>query len=151
MTDPDADAFNARVKAMADFVDARLDEDDSAADAATEGEWIALDGGVQSLDDETQWPVADTQSGRNREDRVHIARHDPARTLREVAAKRSRVKELRRWAAKADDVRRHPDRYGGGLRGEILGSLMSYLHAVSVDAEIWSAHDAYDPGWRVGP
>lgn len=81
----------------------------------------------------------------------HIIRHDPSRVLREIKAKRSRATTLLTCAAKAEQVRANPDRYGDGNRGEILGMLMAYMHAVSADAEIWAAHPAYDPSWRVGP
>jgi hypothetical protein len=69
------------------FLKARLDEDEKAAGAATPGPWAALDGGVMSMDDET-WPVASTETGQERADRVHIARWDPARVLADVQAKR---------------------------------------------------------------
>lgn len=83
------------VDEMAAFVEARVAEDDAAARAASQGEWIALDGGVQAIadDDQIQWPVADTQSERNREDRVHIARHQPARVLLEIEAKRAILRD----------------------------------------------------------
>lgn len=72
---------------MAVFVEKRLDETEAIARAATPGPWIAIDSGVMAVDDET-WPVDATESARDREDRVHIAAHDPARVLREVEAKR---------------------------------------------------------------
>lgn len=76
----------------------QLDDDERAARAATPGPWHAQDGGVVSDDDE-QWPVAETQSARDREDRVHIARHDPARVLREIDAKRRIIDQHKRYAA----------------------------------------------------
>lgn len=199
MTAPDAAAFNARVKAMAAFVQARCDEDEQwATEASRDGDrfvstgahwqWFTENDEVIEPDPPTMEYVDDDERyaslrsvehfphhlndhpklrGRVGSDLPmfaihnaeevkiavggHIIRHDPARALREVAAKRSRVKELLRWAAKADDAGAHPDRYGDGLRGETLGSLMSYMHAVSADAEIWSEHPAYDSTWRVGP
>lgn len=81
----------------------------------------------------------------------HIIRHDPARVLREVTAKRSRAAALLTYARKADEARESPDRFGDGNRGEILGMLMAHMHAVSADAEVWSGHPAYDATWRVGP
>lgn len=69
------------------FLKARLDEDEQAAKAATSGRWMALDGGVMALEDES-WPVTSTETECERDDRVHIARWDPARVLAEVQAKR---------------------------------------------------------------
>ena len=165
-TDPDTAAFNARITAMCAFVQARCDEDQAAASAATKGPWLldegdeepdhslTLKGGPDQIPDvpgretvvysphiwDETWP-----------DFTHIARHDPARVLREVAAKRSRVAALLAYARKADEIHARPDRYGDGNRGEILGMLMAYMHAVCVDAEIWAGHPGYDPNWRVGP
>ena len=81
----------------------------------------------------------------------HIIRHDPARVLAEVEAKRSRVAALLTYARKADEIHANPDRFGDGNRGEILGMLMAYSHAVCVDAEIWAGHPGYEPAWRIGP
>ena len=59
---------------VAAFLAARLDEDEAAAKAATQPHsWHPLDD-------------SDSPYGR---DQVHIARHDPAQVLREVAAKRA--------------------------------------------------------------
>lgn len=76
---------------LAAWLGEQIDHDEQVALAATPGPWHALDGGVIN-DDEDQWPVANTESARNREDRVHIALHDPARVLRQVAAHRAIVK-----------------------------------------------------------
>ncbi len=78
--------------ALVAFLTARLAEDEAAALAAGSGEWVALDGGVMSVSDET-WPVASTEVERDREVRVHIARHDPSRVLREIEAKRKILAE----------------------------------------------------------
>ena len=73
------------------FLRARLDEDEAVARAATAGPWVesgvgdhgwgvsfsALGSGVEADD-----------SDQGRADAAHIARHDPARVLAEVEAKR---------------------------------------------------------------
>lgn len=74
--------------ALAGFLASCVDDDEAAAKAATPGPWLALDGGVQCAIDECVWPVSQTESARDREDRVHIARNDPARALREAEFKR---------------------------------------------------------------
>ena len=67
------------------FITARLDEDEAAAKAAWGVEWdwryVARPFGERPS-------IAHT---------VHIARHDPARVLREVEAKRAMLAELTRW------------------------------------------------------
>ncbi len=72
---------------LADQLRTALDRAEATARAATPGPWHALDGGVVD-DDHEQWPVADTDSKRNREDRVFIAANDPAHVLLTVAAHR---------------------------------------------------------------
>lgn len=69
------------------FIAARLAEDEATAVAASAGPW------VDALGDVREPNVAEGQPGNwvanaGVTDRAHIARHDPARVLREVAAKR---------------------------------------------------------------
>lgn len=84
---------------IAEFIAARLDEDEAAAKAATPGPWEAethVDDyepvGVEHLvsSPAEAHVVAGTGLGgqQAQTDARHIARHDPARVLREVAAKR---------------------------------------------------------------
>jgi len=84
------------------FVTARLDEDEAAAQAATPGPWRAVTSAeleeMRQRDDDAPedarpWtrPVMSEDESRSDGDRIHIARHDPARVLREVAAKRRRL------------------------------------------------------------
>ncbi|MFI5755633.1 DUF6221 family protein [Streptomyces sp. NPDC051569] len=75
---------------MVTFVRARLDEDEQGASAASPGPWhLNAEGDeVLAVDDIT---VAEGFALSNRQLRAtaaHIARHDPARVLREVDAKR---------------------------------------------------------------
>lgn len=80
---------------IVEFLTARLDEDERLARAATPGPWSPdapfLSDVVTSA---LLGPVADCAIGtdyraQSLEDACHIARHDPARVLAEVAAKRS--------------------------------------------------------------
>ena len=187
-SDDDTAAFNARIKTMAAFVQARCDEDQLwAVEASRDGDqsvptgahwkWFTENDQVvepdpltmEYVDDDE--PYASLRSVERFSSRYgelplfaihsaeevkvtvggHIVRHDPARVLAEVAAKRSRVAALLAYARKADEIHANPDRFGDGNRGEILGMLMAYMHAVSVDAEIWAGHPEYEPSWRVGP
>ena len=203
----DTAAFNARIKTMCAFVQARCDEDEIWAREASrfsaepdrEGhtvpdlpngmhwrwgygdQWaevvpdMSIDPQMNKLPDPDGWysvtlVSVETWQWEHAHGRVwemheqvidgsevrtaaagHIARHDPSRVLAEVTAKRSRATALLAYARKADEVRANPDRFGDGNRGEILGMLMAYMHAVCVDAEIWAQHSDYEPKWRVGP
>ena len=82
------------------FLKARLDEDEATAKASVMPEWIISESGefgyiVAAVGTETTGEsIADAWQ----EDvAVHIARHDPARVLREVEAKRAMLAELTRW------------------------------------------------------
>ena len=84
---------------LTEFLSARLDEDEASARAATllvdgtsaDGVWStdALDAEVVSGDGITIYD----EGGHSVEQATHIARHDPARVLREVEAKRAIVAE----------------------------------------------------------
>lgn len=84
------------------FVRARLDEDEAVARAATPGLWVAgtssgllVDNGVYGQGDGGVEFACDTREAvaYSTANVVHIARHDPARALREVEAKREIVDE----------------------------------------------------------
>src|SRR6266550_3786728 len=68
------------------FVTARLDEDEAAArESYYEGQrWLTEEEGVYRWPDDELVHTADRKA-----DARHIARHDPARALREVEAKRA--------------------------------------------------------------
>jgi hypothetical protein len=82
---------------IVEFLLARLQEDDDTARAATAGPWHDDGGCVSNADYQITDYGAYTQANgepeeweerQQRADSAHIARHDPARVLREVAAKR---------------------------------------------------------------
>lgn len=88
--------------AIIDFIEARLAEDEAVARAATSGPWTVNDPTfaeeITSADG-----TAVVAGGRwgdeasvfdSDEDAIHIARHDPARVLREVAAKWALLEEF---------------------------------------------------------
>lgn len=78
---------------LVEFLRARLDEDEQAARAATAGPWY-----VDDIDQELRTADVYAADGRvtsaytepccSVEDATHMARHDPARVLVEVEAKR---------------------------------------------------------------
>ena len=71
------------------FLNARLDEDEAAAEAADPGPWESTAPSLW-VDAPAAGIIVQT---RHFEDAAHIARHDPARVLREVEAKRAIMAE----------------------------------------------------------
>jgi hypothetical protein len=132
----------------AEFLLAQIFEDEAAAAAATPGPWHALDGGVCALDNETgdlsRWPVDSTSDvADDRADRVHIARHDPARVLADCAAKRAIVRHL------ADTVTKcllndWPD--DGGMEVALYADHARYLLRMMVQP--YAAHPDFPEEWR---
>ena len=111
---------------LVDFLRARLDEDAELAAAASPGPWRPSEESdeVLAVDGIT---VADgfALSGRQlRATTDHIARHDPARVLAEVEAKR----RLLLWAENAE---------GGYFLLPIVDTLV----------EVYRGHPDFDPVW----
>ena len=84
------------------FLNARLDEDEAFAIAAAGADgkyagrphWTALGRGIVTDAGDPDWAVVDLSPCiEDAELGAHIARHDPARTLREVAAGRAILAE----------------------------------------------------------
>lgn len=160
---------------IAEFLTARLDEDERIALATTAcpvpGSWrpaqeknsddgspLALIQGREEYDAEDyigySWgnPVivhaADWQH--EAEDNLrHIARHDPARVLREVAAKRERLRMYVEQQATLQDVYANPDRYlhDQQIAAAVSAGVLEY--AVRQDTTIYAAHPDYDPTWSL--
>ena len=117
------------------FITARLDEDEAAAKAAQES--APSDGELA----QQAGPCVD-EAGY-----VHIARHDPARVLREVAAKRARLD------------RHHPIKDPAVIR--LYGTLCAWCSSLSVgarqrwprpdvldDLAVWNDHPDYIAEWK---
>lgn len=74
------------------FLRARLDEDERIARAATPGPWEQTPERVGFLASEEYWDVVDCSgTPAARENAEHIARHDPARVLADIDAKRQLI------------------------------------------------------------
>ena len=135
------------------FVRARLDEDEAAASAASDGPWtpwrtsrlhgtgqlrhvVALPGqkpGAHAAIATASWM-----------DSEHIARHDPARVLRQVAAGRGLLREL--------SVAEHTLRTAG--RGTpphdiMTGAVNSLRNAARHLATTYAGHPDYRDEWRL--
>ena len=128
------------------FLRARLDEDEAVADAASGPEW----GDVSPTQPFTVFDVAAYRNNKTlrtagaiagverAEDRVHIARHDPARVLREVEAKRALLDEYASVAV--NDLPEGGYEYATGWANG-LGLAVRYAAAAYAD------HPDYRPEW----
>ncbi|AMM12338.1 DUF6221 family protein [Streptomyces albidoflavus] len=88
------------------FLRARLDEDEAVARAATAGPWVESGVGDHGWGVSFSAPgsgVEADDSSQGRADAAHIARHDPARVLAEVEAKRQIV-ERYAWLCEHGDT-----------------------------------------------
>lgn len=133
-----------------EFLAARLDEDEQAARQASPGPWqwegdfaergddeVTL---VASNDENVLWAHGVHTDGYIRvreQDAEHIARHDPARVLREVEAKRALV-DL--WDDEPAWEMSGYEEHAGFSAG--LGRALRLLAVVYAD------HPDYDPSWR---
>jgi hypothetical protein len=130
---------------LVEFWLARLDEDARAAQAAQPGPWNP-DGGSVYASHPTDQVVTYTESA------GHIARHDPARVLVEVDAKRRIVAEYQasvsEWRAlTSGDCEWKRGESGPELQrltGRLLGLELAVRHHAAVHAE----HPDYDEAWR---
>ncbi|MFF8910182.1 DUF6221 family protein [Streptomyces olivaceoviridis] len=112
------------------FLRARLDEDEQTARRATEGPWtaeVSSETGhcvIPSDAQSTREYVARTQLYAAAFDAEHIARHDPARVLREVEA----------WRAVLDFV-------------ETVEGSWHFLQLMDPLARVWRDHPDFNPAW----
>lgn len=115
------------------FLRARLEEDEQAALAAKPGPWHADGGSVYA----THWidEVVDYS-----ESAEHIARHDPARVLADVAAKRQVVDRYERAMA---NRRAHPDDLA------TAGALLALHGVVQLLVLPFRDHPDFDAAWAV--
>ena len=115
------------------FLSARLDEDEAAAKDVPHDDWIDYDGWAELTNDV----------------KAHAWRHDPARVLREVAAKRGLIE----YAFKAAAVR--DSEYGcthspDDIRaGHCPDEKPEELFILLTLANLWSEHPEFEPAWRV--
>jgi hypothetical protein len=92
---------------LVEFLTARLDEDEATARYCAAGfgaRWHIVENGQDIIEDETGSEVLHYDGLRNPSDAAHIARHDPARVLAEVDAKRRILEAL-------EDERQRKDIY----------------------------------------
>ena len=88
--------------------------------------------------------VSPYKGDRGRADAAHIARHDPARVLREVADKRRLIERYERAAAVPESV-------SSFVRGQDDGYREACLDATRDAAAVHSGHPGYREEWNVNP
>lgn len=130
------------------FLKARLNEDEAVAIAASGEEWgdvneqqpyVVFDVAAYRKNKEMR-TVGSVAGVERPEDRVHIARHDPARVLRGVEGKRSAVNEAAYWHDKVLADEPHPM---PSLADRVVVA-RAMLCALAIE---WSDHPDYNPEW----
>jgi hypothetical protein len=135
------------VSDLAAFLAARLSEDEAIArEAAGLTEcWVAEEPaiGVVLVDGE---PLIE---GHITGLTAHIARHDPARVLREAGAMRARLALLAEAQAELD--RLLADEHASPMdQAMAVGRVRGARMAVRYDAAVWRDYPDYDEAWRPG-
>ncbi|OQM82046.1 DUF6221 family protein [Rhodococcus sp. 66b] len=154
---------------IVEFLEARIAEDEAVALKAggAEAEWLYRDEYDRETNNEVVWANSRAEEwfgpaqkepcvsyGRTvtqdsegclpavgKEDGTHIARHDPARVLREVAAKRAIIKAYVDADIKAHDTYNfHEDILNGESNG-----LETAVEALTI---CWSDHPDFNKEWR---
>lgn len=129
---------------LVEFLRARLNEDEQAARECGGAPWSAQPSlnavhvePKAIADNKLAWgELGHVATVLHERDQQHIARHDPARVLREVEAKRRLIADFEMYDASA----RYPDSEGGIAIG--LGT------AVELAALAYADHPDYDEAWR---
>lgn len=124
---------------LIEFLKQRLDDDEAASAAAAPGPWHLNDEGdeVLAVDDITAAEAFALSNRQQRATAAHIARHDPARVLAEVEAKR-RIIEMceSALAVKRDVTEDWPA--AAALAEDILDEM----------GVPYADHPDYDKGWK---
>jgi len=125
---------------LRDFIAARLDEDEAAARVATEGPWSFV-----GYDDSGWAVVANDEheivSRSGSDDATHTALHDPARVLREVAAKRAILEYHATTLHEATPLRRQ------SMSDEQFARVLDAERTLGWLAAVYSDHPDYNPEW----
>ncbi|WP_097982818.1 DUF6221 family protein [Streptomyces sp. f150] len=142
--------------ALVAFLKARLDDDERTAQAATPGPWCDSGGYVTDIDEDGHSRVQVTDFGTQDEDSegsgpqgqadsAHIARHDPARTLREVEAARAVIGLYEEAGNRMDRAMNDSDTVAyQEARVEQRTLRKVLLH----EAAVHEAHPDYLPEWQ---
>lgn len=131
---------------LIDFLRAQLDEDERDARAAylPNFKWYVEDRAVQLA------PIQDCDCGADawlpantKADAYHISRHDPARVLREVEAKRETIRLYEDTLETIEMLKSH-----GQKSDAHAVAAESYLNVIRRDAAVYADHPDYNEAWR---
>lgn len=135
---------------LAEFLNARLDEDEAVARTSADADGHHADGWTALVDAACTGLVVDARdpdyaitTDTLEEIVVHIARHDPARTLREVSAKRAIL------ATHLRTPHRCPLPVLAGEHGQLWTAEEGPCWTLRLLARVYSDHSDYDPDWSV--
>ena len=143
--------------AMVAFLEARLDEEETAARACqSPAPWKAATHPADSwiVTDATGQPVIYDEGTPSLEEAAHIARHDPARVLRGVEADRALLSALEQARKFSDHMFSSPSPEGaapGEVPGERVRAATQVLtleRVVMIRAARFSDHPDYDEAWK---
>lgn len=143
------------------FIEARLGEDEAVAAAAFNSQsmwqnnsktWEAHDTGNVYLPSDPHPFVVGSWDSDLHEIGIHIARHDPARVLRQVAAMRKIVERYELLSKRLDQFRRQAlngtfserDRFRRHTTGIRCNEARKTVKAF---ASVWSDHEDYREEW----
>jgi hypothetical protein len=141
---------------LVQFLRERLDQDDQAARAATPGPWkLARQPGFEWVSSAEYWAVADcSDADPARENAEHIARHDPARVLAEVDAKRQLMAALTSEGHATLRPGGSTEVYCGADYGDgspcDCGRDERVSRSLRVLASVYADHPDYRAEWRAG-
>ena len=142
--------------AMVAFLEARLDEDEAGAKACqSPSPWKTATHPADSwiVTDATGEPVIYDEGTPSLEEAAHIARHDPARVLRDVEADRALLSALGQARKFSDHMFSSPSPEGAAS-GEVPGErvraatqVLTLERVVMIRAARFSDHPGYSPAW----
>lgn len=129
---------------LLEFIEARLTEDERVTRRIESawrclsgtGEIVASDGTNAEVCAEAHWEGVGE----------HMARHDPARVLHEVAAKRRLVQQILEYESQ-DDAERGCSHTAEQIAAGECPVKPEQVLALRLVASVWSDHEAYRPEW----
>jgi hypothetical protein len=130
------------------FLRARLDEDEATAKAADHGRWLPEDKGVsfEVQEPDGEWALGGFVAADTHANADHIARHDPARVLREVEAGRMILAEHAAAHTAYREAQSLPPE--DARRAGAATQMLVWERVLKIRAAVWRDHPDYDPQWR---
>ncbi|BDQ19744.1 DUF6221 family protein [Rhodococcus qingshengii] len=128
---------------IVEFLEARIAEDEAVArGVASDGEWTSGSTyGMFVSIEARSWTVVSGEW--ERRDANHIARHDPARVLREVAAKRAVITQSR----EANEYYAHMSG-NGRIASMAAGNVNACAAMLKALASVYDDHPDFSEEWR---